>query len=61
MYGNRCFPLLRKANVGAAACRFRVCIKPTPLLLQVDGIGNLVELNGRFAAELDAPVLMVSC
>ena len=26
---------------------------------QVDGIGNLVELNGRFAAELDAPVLMV--
>ncbi|PSC72597.1 phosphate acetyltransferase [Micractinium conductrix] len=25
----------------------------------VDGIGNLVELNGRFAAELDAPVLMV--
>lgn len=27
--------------------------------LQVDGIGNLVELNGRFAAELDAPVLMV--
>ena len=29
--------------------------------LQVDGIGNLVELNGRFAAELDSPVLMVSC
>ena len=26
----------------------------------VDGIGNLLELNGRFAAELDAPVLMVS-
>ena len=26
---------------------------------QVDGIGNLLELNGRFAAELDAPVLMV--
>ncbi|PRW56388.1 phosphate acetyltransferase isoform A [Chlorella sorokiniana] len=25
----------------------------------VDGIGNLVELNGRFAAELDAPVLMI--
>lgn len=25
----------------------------------MDGIGNLVELNGRFAAELDAPVLMV--
>lgn len=29
-------------------------------LLQVDGIGNLLELNGRFAAELDSPVLMVS-
>lgn len=26
---------------------------------QVDGIGNLMELNGRFAAELDSPVLMV--
>ncbi|EFN58138.1 hypothetical protein CHLNCDRAFT_141896 [Chlorella variabilis] len=25
----------------------------------VDGIGNLVELNGRFAAELDSPVLMI--
>ncbi|KAI3427945.1 hypothetical protein D9Q98_006335 [Chlorella vulgaris] len=25
----------------------------------VDGIGNLVELNGRFAAELDCPVLMI--
>ncbi|GAB4821111.1 hypothetical protein N2152v2_008157 [Parachlorella kessleri] len=25
----------------------------------VDGIGNLLELNGRFAAELDAPVLMI--
>ncbi len=25
----------------------------------VDGIGNLLELNGRFAAEMDAPVLMV--
>ena len=25
----------------------------------VDGIGNLTELNGRFAAEMGAPVLMV--
>ena len=34
---------------------------PCPAPPQVDGIGNLVELNGRFAAELDAPVLMVRC
>lgn len=33
---------------------------PPPCLRQVDGIGNLLELNGRFAAELDSPVLMVS-
>jgi hypothetical protein len=25
----------------------------------VDGIGGLVELNGRLAAELDSPVLMI--
>ena len=30
-----------------------------PRTPQVDGIGGLVELNGRLAAELDSPVLMI--
>ena len=46
----QCYPA-HPINISCCCC--------PPLPRQVDGIGNLVELNGRFAAELDSPVLMV--
>lgn len=56
--------LCSPAACPSLACHRAHALPPSllPLLprsCQVDGIGNLTELNGRFAAELDSPVLMV--
>ena len=65
-----CAPVLLCCSVAACSSTLPLyhacsaCLLPLPFpyslsCAQVDGIGNLVELNGRFAAELDSPVLMV--